>query len=65
MEPENVLVMNSCPLYTGKASLKPIGPIAPQWARSCWNYLLLAIQVHTTTHYRFDREQHYWTLYTG
>jgi hypothetical protein len=40
MEPENVLVMSSCPLYTGRAGLNPIGPIAPNWARPRWIYLL-------------------------
>ena len=38
----------------------PIGPIAPNRAPR-WSYLHSAIQVHTTTHCRFDREQH-WAL---
>ena len=36
--------------------LKWIGPIAPIWALH-WSYLLLAVEVHTTTYCRFYREQ--------
>jgi hypothetical protein len=32
-----------------KAGLKPIGPIALNWAPRC-SYLLSVVQVHTTTH---------------
>ena len=41
-----------------RADLIPIPPIAPNWA-SRWSYILSAIQVHTTTHCRFYREQHW------
>jgi len=34
---------------TIKADLKAIGPIAPNW-HPPWNYLLSAVQIHTTTH---------------
>jgi hypothetical protein len=39
-----------------RVGLKPIGPIAPNWA-PYWSYLLSAVQVHITTHRRFYREQ--------
>ena len=38
------------------ADLTSLRPIARNWA-SCWSYLLLAVQVRTTKHYRFYREQ--------
>ena len=38
------------------AGIKPIGPIAPNWAPH-WSYTLWTDQVHTTTHCRFYREQ--------
>jgi len=34
-----------------RAGLKPIGLIAHNWAPR-WSYLLLSVQVHTTTHCR-------------
>ena len=34
---------------SNRVDLKPIGPIAPNWT-PWWSYLLLAVQVHTTTH---------------
>ena len=43
----------------GRTDLKPIGQIAPNWGPS-WSFLLSV--VHTTTHCRFYREQH-WTPY--
>jgi hypothetical protein len=39
-----------------RVGLKPILPIAPNWAPR-WSYILSAVQVHTTTHRRFNREQ--------
>jgi hypothetical protein len=39
-----------------RAGLKPIEPIAYNWA-PCRSYLLHAVQVHTTTRCRFYREQ--------
>ena len=33
-------------MVTTRVNLKPIGPIATNWA-PLWNYLILAVQVHT------------------
>jgi len=38
-------------MIDGRAGLKPIRPIAPNWTPR-WNYLISAVQVNTTTHYR-------------
>jgi hypothetical protein len=40
-------------INVNRAGIKPIGQITPP----CWSYLLLAVQVHTTTHCRFYKEQ--------
>ena len=61
---DNVYVRFVCSFSVGllsrflacRADLKPIGSIAPNWA-SGWSYLLSAVQVHTTTHCMFYREQ--------
>ena len=45
-------------IIDSRADLKPIPSIVPNWA-SRWSYIFSAIQVHTTTHCRFYREQHW------
>jgi hypothetical protein len=40
------------------ADLTPNGQLSPNWAPH-WSYLLSVVQVHTTTHCMFYREQHW------
>ena len=51
------------PHYMARTGLKPIGPIGPnqtpQLRGPLCRYILSVVQVHTTTHCRFYREQ-YW-----
>ena len=58
-----VVICLSFPHYMARTGLKPIGPIGsnqtPQLRGPLCRYILSVVQVHTTTHCRFYREQ-YW-----
>lgn len=44
-------------MHAFSSGLKPIGPIDPNWALR-WSYILSTVEEHTTSHCRFNREQH-------
>jgi hypothetical protein len=56
MYPINQISAKTLTTVHTRVGFKPNEPIAPIWAPS-WIYLLLAI--HTTKHFRFDRELHW------